>query len=170
MTASGLALDPGLLPRLARAMTASWGLGDVPAAASRAAVELVPDSFVLVWVLHGDRLVLRGAAGVLDDAHSGLRTDLALGEGLPGLGARHRQPLVVAADRARAMSFTWTATAAGRSHVQEYRMSAADGREVWVRDSASLVREAAGRRSLFAGVLGRGAPLWTGALFWQKIP
>jgi hypothetical protein len=23
---------------------------------------------------------------------------------------------------------------------------------------------------VLAGVLGRGAPLWTGALFWQKIP
>ena len=29
---------------------------------------------------------------------------------------------------------------------------------------------AASGGGLLAGVLGRGAPLWTGALFWQKIP
>jgi GAF domain-containing protein len=95
MAPPALALDRGLLPRLARAITASLGLGDVLAAASRTAAELVPDSFVLVWVLHGDRLVLRGAAGVLEGAHSGLRTDLAFGEGLAGHVARGRQPLVI---------------------------------------------------------------------------
>ena len=52
MATSGLAIDRGLLPRLARAMTASLGLGDVLAVASRAAADLVPDSFVAVWVLH----------------------------------------------------------------------------------------------------------------------
>ena len=65
-------------------MTASLGLGDVLAAASRAAAELVPDSFVLVWVLHGDRLVLRAAAGVLDRACTGLRTTLAVRRGAGG--------------------------------------------------------------------------------------
>jgi signal transduction protein with GAF and PtsI domain len=95
MAPPALALDRGLLPRLARAMTASLGLGDVLAAASRTAAELVPDSFVLVWILDGDRLVLRGAAGVLEGMHSGLRTDLASGEGLAGHVARGRQPLVI---------------------------------------------------------------------------
>jgi PAS domain S-box-containing protein len=95
MAPPALALDRGLLPRLARAMTASLGLGDVLAVASRTAAELVPDSFVLVWVLDGDRLVLRGAAGVLEGMHSGLRTDLAPGEGLAGHVARGRQPLVI---------------------------------------------------------------------------
>jgi PAS domain S-box-containing protein len=92
-----LALDRGLLPRLARAMTASLNLGEVLAAAARAAAELVPDSFVLVWILQGDRLVLRGAAGVLECAHSGFRMDLAYGEGLSGHVARGRQLLVVEA-------------------------------------------------------------------------
>ena len=95
MAPPALALDRGLLPRLARAMTASLGLGDVLAAASRTAAELIPDSFVLVWILDGDRLVLRGAAGVLEGMHSGLRTDLASGEGLAGHVARGRQPLVI---------------------------------------------------------------------------
>ncbi len=94
-TTPGLGIDRNLLPRLARSMTASLGVGEVLAAASRTAVELVPDSLVLVWVLHGDRLVLRGAAGVLDGVHAGLRTDLGFGEGLPGHVARSRQPLVV---------------------------------------------------------------------------
>src|SRR5258706_10387613 len=92
-----LALDRDLLPRLAQAMTASLDLGEVLAAATRAAAELVPDSFVLVWILQGDRLVLRGAAGVLECTHSGLRMDLAYGEGLSGHVARGRQPLVVEA-------------------------------------------------------------------------
>jgi PAS domain S-box-containing protein len=76
-------------------MTASLGVGEVLAAATRAAAELVADSFVLVWVQHGDRLVLRGAAGVLEHAHSGLRMDVRLGEGLAGHVARGRQPLVI---------------------------------------------------------------------------
>jgi PAS domain S-box-containing protein len=95
MATSGLAIDRGLLSRLARAMTASLGLGDLLAEASRTAAELVPDGLVLVWVLHGDRLVLRGAAGVLAGVHSGLRMEFALGEGLPGHVARHRQPMLV---------------------------------------------------------------------------
>ena len=45
-------------------------------------------------------------------------------------------------DGARVLSFTHAEVAAGRSHVQEYRLLAADGHVVWVRDSASLVREA----------------------------
>jgi hypothetical protein len=69
MATTGLGSDRSLLPRLARAMTASLGLGEVLAAACATATELMPDSLVLVWVLHGDRLVLRGAAGVLDGAH-----------------------------------------------------------------------------------------------------
>jgi PAS domain S-box-containing protein len=44
-------------------------------------------------------------------------------------------------DRARVQAFTRAETAAGRDHVQEYRMLATAGRVVWVRDSASLVRE-----------------------------
>ena len=95
MATPALAIDPGLLPRLARAMTASLGLGDLLAAASRAAAELVPDSFVLVWILHGERLLLRGAAGVLEGTHTGLRIDFPFGEGLAGHVARARQTLVV---------------------------------------------------------------------------
>jgi PAS domain S-box-containing protein len=96
MPPSALELDRGLLlPRLARAMTASLGLGDVLAAATRAAVELVTDSFVLVWISHEDRLRLRGAAGVVETVQTGLPIELGLGEGLPGWVALHRQPVVV---------------------------------------------------------------------------
>jgi len=95
MATPGLAIDRALLWRLAPAMTASLGVGELLAAASRTAAELVPDSFVLVWILRGDRLVVRGAAGVLDDMHSGLRLELGLGEGLAGHVARHRRPLVI---------------------------------------------------------------------------
>jgi GAF domain-containing protein len=93
-TPSGV-LDRGpLLTRLARAKTASPGLGDVLAAASRAAAELVFDSLVLVWI-HDDRLRLRGAAGVLETFQTGLPCELGLGESLAGWVARHREPIVV---------------------------------------------------------------------------
>ncbi|HEX6212297.1 MAG TPA: GAF domain-containing protein [Methylomirabilota bacterium] len=95
MATPGTGLERSLLPNLARSMTASLGLGEVLAAASRTAIELVPDSIVLVWVLHADRLVLRDAAGVLEGTHTGLRTDLAVGEGLAGHVAGRRQPLIV---------------------------------------------------------------------------
>jgi PAS domain S-box-containing protein len=96
MTTTAIALDRGpLLPRLARAMTASLGLGDMLAAASRAAAELMSESLVLVWICHDDRLQLRGAAGVLETVQTGLRSELTLGEGLPGWVALHRQPIVV---------------------------------------------------------------------------
>jgi PAS domain S-box-containing protein len=95
MARSGLAIDRALLPRLARALTASLGLGDVLAAASRTAADLVHDSLVLVWVLQGDRLILKGAAGVVGGTYTGMRTEFRLGEGLAGDVARRRELLVV---------------------------------------------------------------------------
>ncbi|HXD99043.1 MAG TPA: hypothetical protein VN646_21005, partial [Candidatus Acidoferrum sp.] len=95
MARSGLAIDRALLPRLARALTASLGLGDVLAAASRTAADLVHDSLVLVWVLQGDRLILKGAAGVVGGTYTGMRTEFRFGEGLPGDVARRRELLVV---------------------------------------------------------------------------
>jgi PAS domain S-box-containing protein len=104
MATPALAYDRGLLPRLARAVTASLGVGEVLAAASRTVLELVPESLVLVWVLHGDRLLLRGAAGVLESTQSGLPIDIGVGESLAGHVARSRQVLVIrdAADDPRA--------------------------------------------------------------------
>jgi PAS domain S-box-containing protein len=95
MATPELGLDRSLVPRLARSMTARLGLGEVLADVSRAAVELVPNGVVLVWVRHVDRLVLRGAAGILEGAHGGLPIDLEVGEGLTGHVARNRQPLIV---------------------------------------------------------------------------
>jgi PAS domain S-box-containing protein len=95
MATTGGAVDPRLLSRLARAMTASLGLGDVLAEASRTAGELLPDSVVLAWVRHGDRLVLRGAAGVLEQTHAGTRLEFDVGDGLVGHVARLRHPLVI---------------------------------------------------------------------------
>ncbi|HEU4369838.1 MAG TPA: GAF domain-containing protein, partial [Methylomirabilota bacterium] len=95
MASAGVSLDRGLLPRLARALTASLGLGDVLAAACRAAADLGPECFALVWLVQDGRLVLRAAAGTLETTQSALPVSLAFGEGLPGLVARSRQPLVV---------------------------------------------------------------------------
>jgi PAS domain S-box-containing protein len=94
-TTPGVGIDRTLLSRLARATTASLGLAEVLAAGTRAAVDLVPDSLALVWVLQGERLVLRGAAGTVLGMHTSLPTEYRLGEGLPGHVARNRQPLVI---------------------------------------------------------------------------
>ena len=95
MASASVSLDRGLLPRVARAMTTSLGLGDVLAAASRAAAELVPDSLALIWVQHEDRLVLRAAAGVLNRPCTGLATTLAVGEGLVGAAGLARDVVIV---------------------------------------------------------------------------
>jgi PAS domain S-box-containing protein len=95
MATPSLALDRGLLPRLARAMTASLGLGDMLAAASRAAADLAPQTFTLIWLVQDDRLVLRAAAGTLETVQSALPTSFSFGEGLPGMVARSRQLQVV---------------------------------------------------------------------------
>ena len=95
MASASVSLDRGLLPRVARAMTTSLGLGDVLAAASRAAAELVPDSLALIWVQHEDRLVLRAAAGVLNCPCTGLATTLAVGEGLVGAAGLARDVVIV---------------------------------------------------------------------------
>ncbi|MGV3525824.1 MAG: PAS domain S-box protein [Candidatus Sericytochromatia bacterium] len=44
-------------------------------------------------------------------------------------------------DRERVMSHCRSATASGHDHVLEYRMLAADGREVWLRDLVTVVSE-----------------------------
>jgi PAS domain S-box-containing protein len=95
MALSEVSLEQRLLPRLARAVTASLGLGDVLAEASRAVADLAPETFALIWLVQDDRLVLRAAAGVLETAQSSVLTTLAIGEGLPGAVARARRPLVV---------------------------------------------------------------------------
>src|SRR5262245_58264133 len=91
MTSSGPAPERSLPSRVAHALTASLGLGEVLAAVTRAAVDLVPDSFALIWLVRGDRLTLRAAAGSLEQAHSAIALDLALGEGLIGRVALARE-------------------------------------------------------------------------------
>jgi PAS domain S-box-containing protein len=112
MASASLSLDRGLLPRVARAMTSSLGLGDVLAAAGRAAAELVPDSLVLIWVQHEDRLILRAAAGTVNHPWGGLPMSLAFGEGLVGAAALAHDVVIVeepgADPRARGTAFLHT--------------------------------------------------------------
>ncbi len=58
----------------------------------------------------------------------------------PDFWAEHIHP----EDRALAVESCVAATARGEDHEMEYRMLAADGRVVWIRDSVKVVREAAG--------------------------
>jgi PAS domain S-box-containing protein len=55
-------------------------------------------------------------------------------------------------DRHRAIEFFRQAVATQKAHHFEYRMRAADGRILWIRDSATLVREP-GRPAVLRGVL-----------------
>src|SRR5690349_10724873 len=83
------------------AWTGTWGRrAEILAAVAEAAAGLVDDGFALVWLARGDRLVLRAAAGHLRQAHGGVRTELAAGEGLVGAAARSRDVLVVDAPAA----------------------------------------------------------------------
>jgi PAS domain S-box-containing protein len=58
-----------------------------------------------------------------------------------GFWARHLHP----DDRERAVAYCLGETAAGRHHTLEYRMVAADGRSVWVRDTVRVIPDAEGR-------------------------
>ena len=86
--ANGVVLERGPLPRLAHALTTSLGLADVLAAACRAAADVAPGSLTFIWLVQGDRLVIRAAAGMLETEQSGVPTSFAPGEGLPGVVAR----------------------------------------------------------------------------------
>src|SRR5439155_372599 len=79
------------------AWTASTAVrrADVLEALAEAAAGLVPDGFVLIWLMAGERLILRGAAGHLLQAHAGLRIEYAPGEGLVGAAALARDVSVV---------------------------------------------------------------------------
>ncbi len=83
------------LARLAQAVTASLQLQEVLGRVARAATDLLPDSAARIWVVEGDRLVLRSEAGTRSSPGSGRKTAFALGEGLTGQAALARETLVV---------------------------------------------------------------------------
>ncbi len=83
------------LAGLAQAVTASLELPEVLDRVARAATELLPDSSSRIWVVEGDRLVLRAASGTLAPPMSGQKTEFTFGEGVAGHAAVTREPLVV---------------------------------------------------------------------------
>ncbi len=83
------------LARLAQIVTASLELPEVLESVARSGTDLLPDSASRIWVADGDRLVLRADFGIRGTPRSGLKTELALGEGLTGHVALTREPLVV---------------------------------------------------------------------------
>src|SRR5687768_3733000 len=56
-------------------------------------------------------------------------------------------------DRARALAHYRESIAEGRDHQFEYRMRAADGRTVWVRDQVTVLRDSAGQPNRLFGVM-----------------
>jgi PAS domain-containing protein len=83
------------LLELTQAVTASLELSQVLARAVEAAASLVPDSVCHIWVVEGDRLVLRAGWGDRRDVAEGDRFELVPGRGLAGWVATHRRPLMV---------------------------------------------------------------------------
>ncbi len=83
------------LARLARAVTASLELPAVLDSVARAAIELLPHSSVRIWVVEAGRRLLRSAAGTNGTPAFGVKTELALGQGLTGHVAITKAPLVV---------------------------------------------------------------------------
>ncbi|MDP2700630.1 MAG: GAF domain-containing protein, partial [Candidatus Rokubacteria bacterium] len=83
------------LARLAQVVTASLELPEVLERVAGAATDLLPDAASRIWVLEGNRLVLRSEAGTLGTPGSGRKTELAVGEGLTGYVALTREALVV---------------------------------------------------------------------------
>jgi GAF domain-containing protein/DNA-binding response OmpR family regulator len=83
------------LARLAQVITASLELPEVLESVARAATDLLPDATSRIWVLEGDRLVLRSEAGTRGAPRSGRKTEFAVGEGLVGYVALTREPLAV---------------------------------------------------------------------------
>ena len=78
------------LLELAWAANAAAPRGDVVEALVEAAGALVDDGLALAWLVSGERLVLRAAAGRLRQPHGGLRTEFIPGEGLVGAAALAR--------------------------------------------------------------------------------
>ncbi len=83
------------LARLAQVVTASLELPEVLERVAGAATDLLPDAASRIWVLEGDRLVLRSEAGTRGAPRSRQKTELAVGEGLTGYVALTREALVV---------------------------------------------------------------------------
>ena len=67
----------------------------------------------------------------------------------PDFWVNHLHP----ADREQAVAFCVAATAEGRDHEFEYRVLAADGRVVWLRDLVRVVKDKAGRVRQLRGVM-----------------
>ncbi|HWG92213.1 MAG TPA: PAS domain S-box protein [Candidatus Thermoplasmatota archaeon] len=67
----------------------------------------------------------------------------------PTFWADHIHPL----DRAYATSFCHSETVAARDHEFEYRMIAADGRVVWIRDVVYVSRDATGKPTHMRGIM-----------------
>jgi PAS domain S-box-containing protein len=69
--------------------------------------------------------------------------------GEPGFWANHIHP----DDRERSVAFCVASVARGEDHTFDYRMVAADGRSVWMRDRVSLVKDLDGKVTLLRGVM-----------------
>ncbi len=58
-----------------------------------------------------------------------------------------------AEDRERSVAYCVTAVARGEDHTFDYRMVAADGRDVWMRDRVSVIKDRDGKATLLRGVM-----------------
>jgi two-component system cell cycle sensor histidine kinase/response regulator CckA len=82
------------LAELVQAVSGSLDLGEALGRVARAAASLLADSASRIWVVEGDRLVVRADYGTRSP-QSGLVTELGFGEGLTGHVARSGEILVL---------------------------------------------------------------------------
>src|SRR5438552_16674265 len=83
------------LASLAHAVTESLELSEVLDPVAHAATELLPDSSARIWVMEGERLVLRAEHGPHGAPQSGFKGALAVGKGLTGRVAATGEILIV---------------------------------------------------------------------------
>jgi GAF domain-containing protein/ActR/RegA family two-component response regulator len=119
MTPHGKAYRFESLARLARVVTASLELPEVLDSVVRAATDLLPDSSARIWVVEGERLVLKAEAGILGPPRPGRRTTFAFGEGLIGHVAATGRPLIVenVLSDPRVLNVEWMRQAGYVSHL-----------------------------------------------------
>src|SRR5437660_1030430 len=124
------------LASLAHAVTESLELSEVLDRVAHAATELLPDSSARIWVMEGERLVLRAEHGPHGAPQSGFKGALAVGEGLTGRVAATGEILIVedVADEPQAVMTQLRAE--GKIRNRELGFRAKDGR--WVETSASI--------------------------------
>jgi PAS domain S-box-containing protein len=136
----------GQLDRSLEGLTESERLRAVTEASERRFRSLIRDLDAIVW--EADAATFQFTL-VSQRAEEILGYPLAQWLQEPDFWAKH----IDLADREQAVALCRRATAEGRNYQFEYRMVAADGRVVWLRDRVRVARDAQGRAQQLHGIM-----------------